>query len=33
MCIRDSFGAHRTFEKPFDLKEMLNAVEEELAQK
>ena len=27
------FGAHRTFEKPFDLKEMLNAVEAELAQK
>ena len=27
------FGAHRTFAKPFDLKDMLNAVEEELAQK
>ena len=27
------FGARRTFAKPFDLKEMLNAVEEELAQK
>ena len=27
------FGAHQTFEKPFDLKEMLKAVEAELAQK
>jgi two-component system response regulator (stage 0 sporulation protein F) len=25
------FGARRTFEKPFDLKEMLHAVESELA--
>ncbi|MBV6469774.1 MAG: Sporulation initiation phosphotransferase F [Nitrospirae bacterium] len=26
------FGAHRTFSKPFDLKELLKAVEAELAQ-
>ncbi len=27
------FGARRTFEKPFDLKEMLHAIESELAHK
>ncbi|MBA2484748.1 MAG: response regulator [Nitrospira sp.] len=27
------FGAHQAFEKPFDLKDMLNAVEAELARK